>query len=499
MSGAVIINTLLRCIRLAALAAAVFSALFGAGYVVYRRRLHGEKPFPRRLWLVLALLVGWAAVVLGLTLFYRISGEAAISRAGYTGFNVRLLRCYVNAWNERSLVGLQLIVFNILMFVPLGALLPFLPLGQEKGVGARAACFVSLLATCSVETLQLVTGRGCFDVDDMLHNWLGAMLGYAAAVFLADLVRNRQPNKRLFWRIPAVLLLMAAAALSGLAAWGLQSRSALPSVPPQKLRQAALEGKPLSRLAIAGTSAPEQPAVPVFASLFGGRRAAATAYCDALPDALEASVIQGEARLRFGETELSVPEVLQLPQLPNGCEATSLAALLQYRGFEANKLDLAYGYIPREDFTESRYGTIGPDPEHAYAGDPASDSGFYCFAAPLAQGANSYLHEMGSSMHAFNVTGVTDKGLEQYIRGGDPVVVWITLDLSEPYARGFQWIIGNTGQVYMPYSNLHCVVLMGWGRDTCTLMDPLQGICTVDRQTFLTCFEQMGRRALVIH
>lgn len=499
MSGVVITGTLLRCIRLAALAATVFSALFGAGYAVYRRRLHGEKPFPRRLWLVLALFVGWAAVVLGLTLFYRISGEAAVSRAGYTGINLRLLRCYVNAWNERSLVGLQLIVFNILMFVPLGALLPFLPLGQEKGIDARAACFVSLLATFSVETLQLVTGRGCFDVDDMLHNWLGAMLGCFTAAFLLDLVRNQRPDKRLFWRIPAVFLLMAAAALSGLAACGLQSRSALPPAPPQKLRQTAVEGKLLSRQAVAGMDAPAQPAVPVFACLFGGRRAAATAYCDALPDALEASVIRGDARLRFGQTELPVPEVLQMPQLPNGCEATSLAALLHYRGFPANKLDLAYGYIPREDFTKSRYGSVGPDPEHAYAGDPASDNGYYCFAAPLAQGANRYLHEMGSSLHAFNVTGVTEEGLEQYIRGGDPVVVWVTLDLSEPYVRGSKWIIGNTGQVYMPYSNLHCVVLMGWGRDTCTLMDPLQGICTVDRQAFLNSFEQMGRRAMVVH
>ena len=499
MSDAVITGTLLRCIRLAAFAAAVFSALFGAGYVVYRRRLHGEKPFPRRLWLVLALLVGWAAVVLGLTLFYRISGEAAISRAGYTGFNVRLLRCYVNAWNERSLVGLQLIVFNILMFVPLGALLPFLPLGQEKGAGARAACFVSLLATCSVETLQLVTGRGCFDVDDMMHNWLGAMLGYFAAVFLLDLMRSHQPNRRLFWRIPAVLLLMAAAALSGLAAYGLQSLSALPSAPPQKLRQAAVEGKILSRQAIARTGAPGQPAIPVFASLFGGRRAAATAYCSALPDDLDAHVIRGDARLRFGQAELPVPELLQMPQLPNGCEVTSLAALLQYRGFAVNKLDLAYGYVPREDFTESRYGDVGPDPEYAYAGDPATNTGFYCFAAPLAQGANHYLHEMGSSMHAFNVTGVTDQGLELYIRGGDPVVVWVTMDLSEPTTHNFAWIIGNTGRLHTPYSNLHCVVLMGWGRDTCTLKDPLQGIRTVDLQTFLTCFEQMGRRALVIH
>lgn len=497
MSGAVITGMLLRCIRLAMLAAAVLSALFGAGYFVYRRRLHGEKPFPRRLWLDLTLLVGWAAAVLGLTLFYRIAGEEIISRAGYTGFNPTLLYCYVQAWNERSLAGLLMIVCNLLMFVPFGVLLSF---WGGKGAGARAACVLSLLATLSIENLQLITRRGRFDVDDILHNWMGAMLGYFAARFLLDFVRSKRPDKQLLRRTAAVLALVAAVALLGLSACGLQIWSALPSVPPQKPRQAGTEGKPVShsRHAAAGKDE-QQPAVPVFAFLLDGGRAAATAYCDEVLGDLEAPAIQGHSRPWSGQTDLSVPEVLQLPQLPNGCEVTSLTALLQYRGFAANKLDLAYGYVPREDFAESPYGIIGPDPEHAYVGDPATASGYYCFAAPLAQGANQYLQEMGSTMHAFDVTGVTDKGLELYIRGGDPVVVWITLDLSAPRTGSFTWLIRDAGKVYWPYSNLHCVVLMGWGRDTCTLMDPLQGIRTVNQQAFLNCFKQMGRRALVIH
>lgn len=320
------------------------------------------------------------------------------------------------------------------------------------------------------------------------------------AATAGTLLRRIWPDKRRFGQVPDVLLpAVAAVAFFILAVCGLHSRSAL--LIPQKPRQAVLSGKPASSFQrfAAEETAPERTAVPVFAALFGGSRGAARAYCDGWTDASGTSVITGYACIRLGEVRLPVPEVMQLPQLPNGCEATSLAALLQYRGIPANKIDLAYGYIPREDFTESRYGSIGPDPERAYAGDPATDSGYYCFAAPLAQGANRYLHELGSSMHAFNVTGVTEEGLRQYIHGGDPVVVWITLDLSEPYIIGAAWLIGNTGRVYEPYANLHCVVLMGWGRDICTLMDPLQGICTVDKRTFLACFEQMGRRALVIH
>ena len=322
--------------------------------------------------------------------------------------------------------------------------------------------------------------------------------GARMAAFLRDFVRRKKPEKRPFGPLAAVLPL-AIAVLFCLAACGPFGQSAM-LLAPQKARQAALARRPdsFSRLAAAEENAPEQTAVPVFAAFFGGRRAAAQAYCDEMSGGLKVPAVEGCARAWLWAAELSVSELLQLPQLRNGCEATSLAALLNYYGVAADKMELAYEYIPREDFIDSPYGRIGPDPARAYPGDPATESGFYCFAAPLVQGANRYLREKGVSMYAVNIPGVTEEGLRQYIRGGDPVAVWVTLDLSEPYTGGFAWIIENTGQAYTPYLNLHCVVLMGWGRDTCTLMDPLQGVCTVDRQAFLASFEQLGRRALVV-
>lgn len=208
--------------------------------------------------------------------------------------------------------------------------------------------------------------------------------------------------------------------------------------------------------------------------------------------------LYGRVYHRF-DVRLPVRAVLQNPGLPNGCEATSLAALLRYKGVAANKLDLAYAYIPREDFRETAGGRTGPDPERAYAGDPSTGLGFYCFAAPLAQGANRYLQQQGSSFYAVDVTGVTAEGLKQYLCAGDPVVVWVTLDLSAPRTGSFTWVLADTGETYTPYANLHCVVLTGWGRGVCEIMDPLQGRRTVDQQAFIDSFEQMGSRALVIH
>lgn len=190
---------------------------------------------------------------------------------------------------------------------------------------------------------------------------------------------------------------------------------------------------------------------------------------------------------------------LQNPELPNGCEAASLAALLKYKGVPADKLDLAYGYIPRGDIEETTDGRTGPDPELAYAGDPAAGLGFYCFAQPVAQGANAYLAAQGSALRAADITGVTGQGLLQYLRGGDPVIVWITKDLSAPRTGGCTWLLADTGETYVPYVNLHCVVLAGWDGDTCTIADPLQGRRRVDAAAFLQCFRQMGSRAVVVH
>lgn len=226
------------------------------------------------------------------------------------------------------------------------------------------------------------------------------------------------------------------------------------------------------------------------------RRLAVLTLC--LAALLAAFRLYGRVRARFG-VQLSVETVLQNPELPNGCEATSLAAVLQTKGIPADKLDLAYGYIPRSDIVEEADGRFGPDPEQAYAGDPATGLGFYCFAEPIVQGANAYLQACGSSLRAVDITGVTGDGLLQYLRGGDPVIVWITTDLQAPRTGSYTWTLWQTGETYTPYVNLHCVVLTGWSGDICSLMDPLRGETTVDADVFLDCFVQMGSRAVVVH
>lgn len=78
--------------------------------------------------------------------------------------------------------------------------------------------------------------------------------------------------------------------------------------------------------------------------------------------------------LYLESTRLAVKPVLQLPELPNGCEITSLTTVLNYYGFDVDKEEMAVRYLPYEEFTFDGNIAIAPDPEDAYAGDPFANT-----------------------------------------------------------------------------------------------------------------------------
>jgi len=193
-----------------------------------------------------------------------------------------------------------------------------------------------------------------------------------------------------------------------------------------------------------------------------------------------------------------LPGLLQKPELPNGCEATSLAIVLNFWGFEADKLDIAYNHIPRQDFTTTNAGRLGPNPAQAYAGDPADNFGFYCLAPAVAAGANSYLQQAGSLLQAQDISGSDTAALEGWLDAGCPVVFWLTLDGGEArYAPRFYWLLPD-GTEYRPYANLHCVVLRGYNDTQFYLCDPLQVEVAVDKAAAMAGYQALGENAVVV-
>lgn len=68
------------------------------------------------------------------------------------------------------------LVGNVVMFVPLGWLLPAV---WERLRAFFKTFFLSAVLICAVEAIQYVTTLGSCDVDDLILNLLGITLGYA--------------------------------------------------------------------------------------------------------------------------------------------------------------------------------------------------------------------------------------------------------------------------------------------------------------------------------
>lgn len=191
--------------------------------------------------------------------------------------------------------------------------------------------------------------------------------------------------------------------------------------------------------------------------------------------------------------------IYQNPKLPNGCEITSLAILLDWAGFPIDKVELSDNYLPKQGFYRSDGVLHGADPNRAYAGDPASSSsGWYCFEGPILEAGNTYLSDQNSSLRTVALSGLTQEELERCMDAGIPLAVWVTLDYSAPRTReSARWLLPD-GTEYVPYRNLHCVVLAGWNGGKYLIANPINGWQTVSPGTFWSCFDAMGRRAVAV-
>lgn len=137
-------------------------------FSIYKKGLGGKKTFSKKQLVVGALFTCYIFMVMGVTFLGR--------GAHYEShFNFHFLSSYIEAWNNFGTRGWQFIIFNILMFVPLGILLPFVHKHFHK---FKWTMGVGLLFTLFIECLQAATGFGIFDLDDLFNNLLGTLIGF---------------------------------------------------------------------------------------------------------------------------------------------------------------------------------------------------------------------------------------------------------------------------------------------------------------------------------
>lgn len=122
---------------------------------------------------------------------------------GFSGwFRTLFTEGVSSAFSQISIVRPQDIYqfyLNMLFFVPMGFMLPYVFRWFRARVHTRPALFC-LLVSFMVENLQLITRRGLYDFDDIISNTIGGLIGQALFIVVgyAAVGTGRRKNRREF-------------------------------------------------------------------------------------------------------------------------------------------------------------------------------------------------------------------------------------------------------------------------------------------------------------
>lgn len=206
----------------------------------------------------------------------------------------------------------------------------------------------------------------------------------------------------------------------------------------------------------------------------------------------------------YGETptaSVTVKNVLQKPELPNGCEATSLAMLINSEGINFTK-DIVNSFMPKKGFAKVNNNSFraGGNPENFFCGDPTKKSdAFYCFEGAVLSTVEAINKSYGISIKAKKLDKATESELVSQIDSGNAVMLWGTLSMGDPVNFSPSgWVDLDTGRFVDPYLNMHCVVLTGYNSDYFFVSDPIRGDVAYKRTTLMNAYEKMGSRAVII-
>ncbi|MCA0756130.1 VanZ family protein [Paenibacillus sp. N4] len=143
---------------------------------MFKRAYFKSLPFN----LLLALMALGYTLVMSWLLFYR-------DRYFGTGYAYNLvpfdtIKRYIVHYDHFNFdIWFNNLFGNIVLFIPIGL---FLPLLDKKYARLLPLAGATVLIIAAAELVQMLTKVGSFDIDDIILNTLGAMLGLAILRFL---------------------------------------------------------------------------------------------------------------------------------------------------------------------------------------------------------------------------------------------------------------------------------------------------------------------------
>lgn len=208
--------------------------------------------------------------------------------------------------------------------------------------------------------------------------------------------------------------------------------------------------------------------------------------------------IKEETDLLKESVLLDAPIVNQLPELPRGCEVTSLTMLLQYANVDVDKMTLA-DQIKKDTTPYVRkngkiyYG----NPNDGFIGDMYSlnGPGLGVYHKPIASLAEKYLP--GSII---DFTGSSFEEIKKHLSNDRPVWVITNSTFKKLPDSEFRTWHTPSGTVKITYSE-HSVLITGYDETHIYFNDPLTG--EKNKKAPIKDFEeswvQMGSQAITIN
>ncbi|MDO4765713.1 MAG: C39 family peptidase [Eubacteriales bacterium] len=206
-----------------------------------------------------------------------------------------------------------------------------------------------------------------------------------------------------------------------------------------------------------------------------------------------------EAKEVKGKVIHGVPNFSQLPELPTGCEVTSMSMLAHYHGLFHDKMAMA-NFLPKGPKPYYKNGEYyGADPRIVFVGTPEDSSSFGVYHQPVMEVMDNLF-----PYRAKNLSGKSLYTLLHYVKDGLPVLVWTTFPTRDGKlmlkkevrewkledGRRFEWI-----------RNEHVMVLIGFTSDykDVILNDPYTGKQQkYPYEMFEKSYELMGRQAVTV-
>lgn len=217
------------------------------------------------------------------------------------------------------------------------------------------------------------------------------------------------------------------------------------------------------------------------------------------PRTERAPAVQEESEPKIIPTKkqvlLEAPIIWQMPELPRGCEVTSLAMLLMHQGVKVDKLTLASEVRknPAEYRLDNGKVFFG-DPNEGFVGNmyTYTEPGLGVYHKPIAELAEKYLPGKIKDL-----TGAGFQDIKSHLSDGRPVWVIINTEYKKLDDSFFQTWYTPGGPVKITTKE-HSVLITGYDENFVYFNDPLSNEKNKKApiKDFAESWVQMGRQAI---